>query len=153
MLFRSDDFFVKVRMVAGGFQAVARNWRALLPPRSWFAAAFLSHKLLRWLMPEALIAIFALSLLLCAEPFYALLAVLFVSRYLAKVWSESITVRRECNRLTARVGETVSVLIHLRNSGRIPVAWMLCEDVLPANALAYEPPSLRVSGRRMQLTM
>jgi len=111
--------------------------------------------MLKWAFAAVVILVlalvFRLGLLLYAA--YALLAVLFVSRYLAKVWSESITVRRECNRLTARVGETVSVLIHLRNTGRIPVAWMLCEDVLPANALAYEPPSLRVTGRRMQLTM
>ena len=63
-----DDFFVKVRMVAGGFQTVSENWRFLFPPRSWFAFTFLSHKVLRWLIPELLIAILPLSILLSAQP-------------------------------------------------------------------------------------
>ena len=65
-----DDFFVKVRMVAGGFQTVARNWRFLLVPRSSFAVMFLSHKLLRWLVPELLIVILLSSLILAGRPAY-----------------------------------------------------------------------------------
>ena len=65
-----DDFFVKVRMVAGGFQTVKENWRFLLLPRSWFAFTFLSHKLLRWLIPELLIAILLLSVSLSAQSVY-----------------------------------------------------------------------------------
>ncbi|NKB87474.1 MAG: glycosyltransferase [Acidobacteria bacterium] len=49
-----EDFRVKVRMIAGGFQTVARHWPTLLPPRSAFAWAFLAHKLLRWLVPVLL---------------------------------------------------------------------------------------------------
>ena len=63
-----DDFFVKVRMVAGGFQTVVDNWRVLFPPFSWFAFTFLSHKLLRWLIPELLIVIFLLSIALAPRP-------------------------------------------------------------------------------------
>lgn len=65
-----DDFFVKVRMVAGGFQTVKENWRFLLLPRSWFAFTFLSHKLLRWLIPELLIAILLFSISLSTQPVY-----------------------------------------------------------------------------------
>ena len=57
-----DDFHVKVRMVAGGFQTLFHYWRFLLLPRSWFALAFLSHKVLRWLMPIFLIAFAVASL-------------------------------------------------------------------------------------------
>lgn len=59
-----DDFHVKVRMVAGGFQTLATHWRSLLPPRSWFSLAFLSHKALRYLMPVFLLVLLAGSLLL-----------------------------------------------------------------------------------------
>lgn len=58
----ADDFQVKVRMVAGGFQTLVREWRGLLPPGSQFAFSFLSHKALRWLMPEAMLLILLLSL-------------------------------------------------------------------------------------------
>lgn len=111
--------------------------------------------MLKWAFAAVLLLVlalvFRLGLLLYAA--YALIAVVLVSRYVAKVWSESISARRECNQLTARVGDKVSVLIHLKNAGRLPVAWMLCEDVLPPQAMLHEPPSLRVTGRRMQLSM
>ena len=73
-----DDFFVKVRMVAGGFQTIAQQWRRLLPPLSWFALAYLSHKALRYLMPLFLIAILLGSLWLAArgEPAFQALLVL-----------------------------------------------------------------------------
>ena len=65
-----DDFFVKVRMVAGGFQTVVENWRFLFPPRTWFAFTFLSHKVLRWLIPELLIVLFVATIALVAKPLY-----------------------------------------------------------------------------------
>lgn len=68
-----DDFFVKVRMVAGGFQTLAQHWRRLIPPRSWFAFAFLSHKGLRYLMPVVLMALLLLCLLRLNQPWGAAL--------------------------------------------------------------------------------
>lgn len=66
-----DDFYVKVRMVAGGFQTIARHASFLLPPRSWFTLAFFSHKVLRWTAPLFLIAMLVTCLALAAEPLYA----------------------------------------------------------------------------------
>lgn len=65
-----DDFHVKVRMVAGGFQTLVENAAALFPLRSWFAWAFFSHKTLRWLAPLFLILVLATSAALSAEPLY-----------------------------------------------------------------------------------
>lgn len=59
-----DDFFVKVRMVAGGYQTLAENARELFPLRSWFAWSFFSHKTLRWLAPVFLILALASSAML-----------------------------------------------------------------------------------------
>ena len=39
------------------------------------------------------------------------------------------------------------------NAGWLPVAWVLVEDLLPRRALNYQPPSLQVQGRRIQLAM
>jgi biofilm PGA synthesis N-glycosyltransferase PgaC len=66
-----DDFFVKVRMVAGGFQTLAHHWKKLLPPRSWFAFAFLSHKVLRYLMPLVLLLLLLTCLLRAGQPWGA----------------------------------------------------------------------------------
>ena len=68
-----DDFYVKVRMVAGGFQTIARHASFLLPPRTWFTFAFFSHKVLRWTAPLFLIAMLVACLALAAEPLYAAL--------------------------------------------------------------------------------
>jgi cellulose synthase/poly-beta-1,6-N-acetylglucosamine synthase-like glycosyltransferase len=65
-----DDFHVKVRMVAGGFQTLVENATALFPLRSWFAWAFFSHKTLRWLAPVFLILALVASAALSAEPIY-----------------------------------------------------------------------------------
>lgn len=77
-----DDFFVKVRMVAGGFQTIARHAAFLLPPRNWFSIAFFSHKILRWTAPVWLIAMFVASVLLLAQPLYAILFGLQIAFYL-----------------------------------------------------------------------
>jgi biofilm PGA synthesis N-glycosyltransferase PgaC len=71
-----DDFHVKVRMVSGGFQTVARYWTFLLPPRTWFAFTFLSHKVLRWLAAEFMILIAFSSLWLASRPFFLLVVIL-----------------------------------------------------------------------------
>lgn len=90
---------------------------------------------------------------LLAYAMYALLGVMLVSRFLARTWSDHLTARRECNRLAAQIGETVAVVITIENTGNLPIAWLLVEDLLPRQALIYDPPSLRVTGKRMQLAM
>ena len=90
-----DDFFVKVRMVAGGFQTVVDNWRVLFPPVSWFALTFLSHKLLRWLIPELLIIVFLLTVALSGQSWCrALLAVQLVF-YATALYGWSVARRGE----------------------------------------------------------
>ena len=76
-----DDFFVKVRMVAGGFQTVVENWRVLFPPLTWFAFTFLSHKVLRWLIPELLIALFVATIALSSTPLYQVLLIAQLAFY------------------------------------------------------------------------
>jgi cellulose synthase/poly-beta-1,6-N-acetylglucosamine synthase-like glycosyltransferase len=50
-----DEFWRRVRIGAGGFQAIVMLWRVLSPRYGWLAFAFLSHKVLRWLCPFALL--------------------------------------------------------------------------------------------------
>jgi uncharacterized protein (DUF58 family) len=110
---------------------------------------------MKWFLGAVLLLIVALVFRvgLVAYAMYTLLGVMLLSRFLARTWSEHLTARRECNRLSANVGETVAVVITIENKGSLPVAWLLVEDLLPRHALIYEPPNLRVSGRRLQLAM
>jgi cellulose synthase/poly-beta-1,6-N-acetylglucosamine synthase-like glycosyltransferase len=77
-----DDYFVKVRMVAGGFQTLGRFHSDLWPPKTAFRIQFLLHKALRWLVPEFAILMFLANVPLVGTPFYAAtlaLQVLFYS--------------------------------------------------------------------------
>lgn len=108
----------------------------------WFAGATL-----------LLVVALALGLGLLAYAIYALLGVMVVSRLLSRVWAANLSATRECNRFSVYVGDTVAVVIEVENAGALPVAWVLMEDLLPADALIHDPPNLRVKGNRLQLAM
>ena len=95
--------------------------------------------------------LFGLDLL--AYAMYVLLAVIIVSRFLSRKWAQSLAATRECNRLSAEIGDSVAVVVTLKNTGRWPVAWVLLEDLLPRDALLFDPPRLKIGGRRVQLSM
>src|SRR5207247_2319457 len=76
-----DEFRRKVRTLAGNFQVAARLPQTLLPWRNpvWFQ--FVSHKLLRLIVPWALLAMLATSAVLTG-PLYQTLFVAQVCFYL-----------------------------------------------------------------------
>lgn len=77
----AEDFLVKQRMVAGGFQTVSREYRYLLSHPSLFSFQFFSHKVLRWLIPHFLIIILLCSLLNLNNTFAFSLLVLQLIAY------------------------------------------------------------------------
>ena len=70
------EFRRRARIGAGGFQSISRLAGLLNPLHGWVAFTFLSHKVLRWLCPFALLLMLASNLMLVGEPLYraALLA-------------------------------------------------------------------------------
>lgn len=110
---------------------------------------------MRWYLGAILLLVVALAfgLSLLAYAMYALLGVMLVSRAISRAWITNLAAARECNRLTANIGERIAVVINIQNRGVLPIAWLLLEDVLPRTALLFDPPDLGVEGRRMQLTM
>lgn len=66
-----DDFHVKVRMVAGGFQTLRRFRSEIWPPFTAFRIQFLVHKALRWVVPVLVLIMFLANIPLAGEPFYA----------------------------------------------------------------------------------
>lgn len=63
----------RVRMAAGGFQAIGRLKEMLNPLRGFAAIQYISHKVLRWLSPFFMIAVFVANLGLLHLPFYRFL--------------------------------------------------------------------------------
>lgn len=76
-----DDFFVKVRMVSGGYQTISRYPLRTLLPLSWFSFTFLSHKVLRWMAPLFMIVALLGCLLLVGDPVFLTLLLLQLPVY------------------------------------------------------------------------
>jgi len=94
--------------------------------------------------------VFQLGLLVYAM--YALLAVLLVSRFLTREWTENVSATRGCNRATANVGETAAVVVTLKNEGRVSIPWMIVEDSIPKQALIQRPPRIKMHRKRRRIT-
>jgi len=88
-----------------------------------------------------------------AYAMYTLMTLMIISRVLAQSWIAHLTAARHCNRLTAEVGETVAVHVTVRNQGKLPVPWVLLEDVLPQRALHKPPFGLRLTGNSLKLAV
>ncbi len=73
----TDDFRVKVRMTAGGFQTIVNEFSFLIPPRNWFAFTFFSHKILRWVTPWLMLLLLVANLFLLDDFYFR---ALFVSQ-------------------------------------------------------------------------
>ena len=93
-----------------------------------------------------------LQLELLVYAMYALLGVMIVSRYFARNWVENLSARRECNKVSAEIGDTVAVVVSLQNTGKLPITWVLLEDSLPRAALTQIPPRIKVKNKRYAIT-
>jgi uncharacterized protein (DUF58 family) len=108
---------------------------------------------MRWLIAAAAVLVLAivLDLGLLAYAMYALIGVIVVSRKLADAWSGHLEARRELSRTEVKIGDSVAVVTILENKSRLPIPWLLLEDLLPRRAILFDPPNLQVTGRRLQL--
>ena len=113
------------------------------------------HGLMRWFVAIVGIlvvaVVFDLGLLACAM--LALLGLMLISRFLARSWITNLEATRECNRTEAEVGQTIAFVITVSNRGRLPVAWVLVEDMLPRGAIISRPPRIVVKGHRLAVAM
>jgi uncharacterized protein (DUF58 family) len=96
-----------------------------------------------------LLAAFLLESGLLAYATYVLVAVLLVSRLLARNWLANVSATRECAASTVEVGDKVAVTVTLKNTGVFPVPWLLMEDMLPRAAL--DERRLRLKGKRLKI--
>src|SRR5690242_18571437 len=81
---------------------------------------------------------------------YVLLGVYLLSRYLARRWAEDLTAERKCDAAPREIGESTEVVVTLRNSGSLPILWVLVEDLIPEQALR-RPTRLSVKGKRIHV--
>jgi len=105
----------------------------------------------RWLLIIVLLLGLALALQagLVAFAGYVLLGVYLLSRYLAKSWITSVSIERVFEPGQLEVGDSRDVVLKVHNAGKIPVGWVLVEELLPELALKRKPPAIAVKGRRI----
>src|SRR5579875_3008630 len=118
---------------------------------------------MKWFVGALLLLLAALLLesSLLAYAMYVLLALLLLSRWLARSWIGNLSATRTCKQLTADIGERVPVELTITNNGALPVPWLLAEDLLP---LPPSPPQkrgggesrfprIKIKGKRLQIAM
>lgn len=109
----------------------------------------------RWLLVVVGLLVLALVLKagLVAFAGYVLIGVYLLSRYLAKQWAQNLSVERTTNRPDEdgplQVGESLTVTLKFRNTGTIPIGWVLVEEMLPDFAVRRN--RITVKGPRIQV--
>jgi uncharacterized protein (DUF58 family) len=103
----------------------------------------------RWLV--VILALIGLALALqaglVAFAGYVLLGVYLLSRYLAKAWVTNLSAERVFPADPLEVGDAVEMVVRLTNSGKVPVGWVLTEDMVPEQAVFRR--RLVIKGRRI----
>jgi uncharacterized protein (DUF58 family) len=82
---------------------------------------------------------------------YVLLGVYLLSRYLAKQWVTNLSAERQCDHSPREIGESTEVVLTLTNTGQLPIAWVLVEDLIPDLSLRQRPARLSTKGKRLQV--
>ena len=82
---------------------------------------------------------------------YVLLGVYLLSRYLARRWVHDLSAKRVCDATPREVGESTEVTVTLTNTGALPIAWVLVEDLVPDFAVKARTPRLTVKGKRVHV--
>jgi hypothetical protein len=78
----------RIRIGAGGFQALRLCWRSLLPGRGLYVWSYWSHKVLRWFGPFFMLGALVANAFLLPAPFFLatlILQLLFYTLALAAV--------------------------------------------------------------------
>ena len=102
---------------------------------------------MRWLIIATALMLLAalLSLGLLVYAMYVLLGLLLVSRYLAREWTENLEATRASGSDRFQIGDSTTVRVQIRNSGRWSIPWLLLEDSVPRDAITQQPPRIRLS--------
>lgn len=81
-----NSFNERIVMAKGGFQTLFREWRQLMPPKTWFAFTYLSHKSLRLFIPFLLLILLFVPFWLLDNPVMLIFLILQGFFYLFAVF-------------------------------------------------------------------
>jgi len=106
---------------------------------------------LKWFLTIAFLIGLAVALQagLVAFAGYVLLGAYLVSRWLARRWAGDLVAVRRCDNEPREVGDSLEVQIELENVGRLPILWVLVEDLLPERN--FRRSRFTVKGKRIHV--
>jgi uncharacterized protein (DUF58 family) len=110
---------------------------------------------MKWLVATilALLVAITLELGLLAFAAYALLMIIGAGRILSDYWIRNLDVVRSASRLEGGVGDKVAIALRVQYTGRLPIPWVIIEDLLPEKDFVHRPPNLQIQGNRLSLAM
>jgi len=76
---------------------------------------------------------------------------LFVNFFLANSWSRATVATRADADEELKVGSRLPIEVKVTNHSRIPVLWLLVEDLIPTWATIFNPPTLQIEGDRVKV--
>jgi uncharacterized protein (DUF58 family) len=94
--------------------------------------------------------LFNLGLLVCAA--WILLVLFFLSHLFSSGWISALSGERKMGQQVAAPGDSVPVTVKLTNTGKLPVSWVLVNDMLHGAAPGIRGQGLQVSGRHIEVT-
>ncbi|MCA9137462.1 MAG: DUF58 domain-containing protein [Planctomycetales bacterium] len=80
-------------------------------------------------------------------------AVILINRFLAVTWSKCTVATRQGGDEELKIGETLRIEINITNRSKVPVFWLLVEDLVPRWATIHTPPTLDVQGDRIKVLL
>ncbi|HSQ57698.1 MAG TPA: DUF58 domain-containing protein [Gemmata sp.] len=106
-----------------------------------------------WLLAILLLVGLALAIQagLVAFAGYVILGVYLLSRYLARRWVRDLQADRKCDAAPREIGQSTDVVVTLKNTGNLPILWVLVEDLIPDLSTRQKPVRLSVRGKRLQV--
>ncbi len=76
-----------------------------------------------------------------------------LNSFLAKTWANASIATRTGGDFEVKIGTRIPVEVRVTNTSRIPVLWLLVEDLLPRWSTTADPPSLQVNGDRIRVML
>lgn len=80
-------------------------------------------------------------------------AVILINRFLAVTWTRCTIATRNGGDEELKIGDTLPIEINVTNTSKVPVFWLLVEDLVPRWATIHTPPTLDVRGDRVQVML
>jgi uncharacterized protein (DUF58 family) len=79
--------------------------------------------------------------------------VISVNYFLAQAWTDTAIVTRIAEDAELKIGSLVPMRLEIRNHGKIPILWLLVEDLLPPRAEHQLRSALVVEGERLAVML